>query len=140
RLPGAAWNDSRQHRGDRRRSRQIPVPAPTISGAICVSSLGLTFGLYVARVTVMALFAVFAGTLVLIFVIDFVELLRQASDVPDISVIPLMIVSLERTPSVAERALPFAVLFGAMAAFLQLSRKLELVVARASGISAWQFL
>ncbi len=105
-----------------------------------MSSLGLTFGLYVARVTVMALFAVFAGTLVLIFVIDFVELLRQASDVPDISVIPLMIVSLERTPSVAERALPFAVLFGAMAAFLQLSRKLELVVARASGISAWQFL
>ncbi len=36
--------------------------------------------------------------------------------------------------------LPFAVLFGSMAAMLQLSRKLELVVARAAGISAWQFL
>jgi lipopolysaccharide export system permease protein len=32
------------------------------------------------------------------------------------------------------------VLFGSMAALLQLSRKLELVVARAAGISAWQFL
>ena len=36
--------------------------------------------------------------------------------------------------------LPFAVLFGSMATLLQLSRKLELVVARAAGISAWQFL
>jgi lipopolysaccharide export system permease protein len=36
--------------------------------------------------------------------------------------------------------MPFAVLFGSMAALLQLSRKLELVVARAAGISAWQFL
>jgi lipopolysaccharide export system permease protein len=32
------------------------------------------------------------------------------------------------------------VLFGSMTALLQLSRKLELVVARAAGISAWQFL
>ena len=48
--------------------------------------------------------------------------------------------SLYRTPAVAEQVLPFAVLFGSMAALLQLSRKLELVVARAAGISAWQFL
>jgi lipopolysaccharide export system permease protein len=105
-----------------------------------VNRIGMTFGLYVARTTAVSLLAVFAATLILIFVIDFVELLRQASDVPDVSVLPLMVLSLERTPSVAERALPFSVLFGAMATFLQLSRKLELVVARASGISAWQFL
>jgi lipopolysaccharide export system permease protein len=36
--------------------------------------------------------------------------------------------------------LPFAVLFGAMIAFLNLSRKLELVVARAAGVSVWQFM
>jgi lipopolysaccharide export system permease protein len=48
--------------------------------------------------------------------------------------------ALFRTPAVAEQVLPFAVLFGSMAALLQLSRKLELVVARAAGISAWQFL
>ena len=39
--------------------------------------------------------------------------------------------ALYRTPSVTEQVLPFAILFGAMAAFLQLSRKLELVVASA---------
>ena len=38
-----------------------------------------------------------------------------------------------RTPTVAEQALPFAVLFGSMIAFLNLSRKMELVVARAAG-------
>jgi lipopolysaccharide export system permease protein len=48
--------------------------------------------------------------------------------------------ALFRTPAVAEQVLPFAILFGSMAALLQLSRKLELVVARAAGISAWQFL
>ena len=40
----------------------------------------------------------------------------------------------------AEQALPFAVLFGSMIAFLNLSRKLELVVARAAGVSVWQIL
>ena len=41
---------------------------------------------------------------------------------------------------VAEQALPFAVLFGSMIAFLNLSRKMELVVARAAGVSVWQIL
>ena len=48
--------------------------------------------------------------------------------------------ALFRTPAVAEQVLPFAVLFGSMATLLQLSRKLELVVARAAGVSVWQFL
>ena len=39
--------------------------------------------------------------------------------------------SLLHTPIVAEQALPFAVLLGSMIAFLNLSRRLELVVARA---------
>lgn len=105
-----------------------------------MNALGFTFGTYIARVTLMAFLSVLAGTLVLIFVIDFVELLRQASDVAETPIAPLLLIALERTPAIAERALPFAILFGAMAAFLQLTRKLELVVARASGISAWQFL
>src|SRR5258708_39193216 len=48
--------------------------------------------------------------------------------------------SLLRVPTVVEQALPFAVLFGAMTAFLNFPRKLELVVARAAGVSVWQFL
>ena len=36
--------------------------------------------------------------------------------------------------------MPFAVLVGAMSCYLALSRRLELVVARAAGVSAWQFV
>ena len=36
--------------------------------------------------------------------------------------------------------MPFCILIGAMTCYLDLSRRLELVVARAAGISAWQFL
>jgi lipopolysaccharide export system permease protein len=36
--------------------------------------------------------------------------------------------------------MPFAVLVGAMSCYLTLSRRLELVIARSAGISAWQFV
>ena len=36
--------------------------------------------------------------------------------------------------------MPFAVLVGAMFCYLNLSRRLELAVARAAGVSAWQFI
>ena len=36
--------------------------------------------------------------------------------------------------------MPFCVLIGAMSCYLNLSRRHELVVARAAGVSAWQFV
>ena len=48
--------------------------------------------------------------------------------------------SLFRVPQITERILPFCVLIGAMSCYLGLSRKLELVVSRAAGMSAWQFI
>ena len=71
---------------------------------------------------------------------DFIELLRRAGDTAGATPLVMAQLSLYRTPSIAEQVLPFAVLFGSMATLLGLSRKLELVVARAAGISAWQFL
>ena len=45
-----------------------------------------------------------------------------------------------RVPFLLDTALPFAFLFAALLSLLGLSRKLELVVARASGVSVWGFL
>ena len=45
-----------------------------------------------------------------------------------------------RVPQLTERIMPFTVLVGAMSCYLALSRRLELVVARAAGVSAWQFV
>ncbi len=61
------------------------------------------------------------------------ELLRRAGDAPRATGILMAGLSFLRTPTIAEQALPFAVLFGSMIAFLNLSRKLELVIARAAG-------
>lgn len=84
--------------------------------------------------------AAFAGVFALIYLIDLVELLRRAGDLKDASVTYLAWLSALRVPAVAEQILPFAVLFGAMMGFLTLTRRLELVVARAAGVSVWQFL
>jgi lipopolysaccharide export system permease protein len=87
-----------------------------------------------------AVVAVFAGAFVLVAMVDFLEMLRRTQDIPDISTLVVAKISLYRVPFVTERVLPFAVLVATMFCYLNLSRRLELVVARAAGISAWQFI
>ena len=102
--------------------------------------IGKTLGLYLAGRFVRSILGVFLTVFVLIYTLDFVELVRRTGDVADVPAIILAQLSLFRTPSIAEQILPFAILFGAMTALLNLSRKLELVVARAAGVSVWQFM
>ncbi|MCC6777847.1 MAG: LPS export ABC transporter permease LptG [Hyphomicrobiales bacterium] len=87
-----------------------------------------------------AVLAVFAGTLLLTAMIDFLEMMRRTGDLKDISGFFVAKITFFRVPFITERVLPFAVLVGAMFCYLNLSRRLELVVARAAGISAWQFI
>jgi lipopolysaccharide export system permease protein len=82
----------------------------------------------------------FFGVVALAGMIDYVELLRRASDWPKATSLVLAEISLFRVPQLSERIMPFAVLVGAMSCYLALSRRLELVVARAAGVSAWQFI
>ncbi|WP_243367924.1 LPS export ABC transporter permease LptG [Microvirga solisilvae] len=102
--------------------------------------IGRTLGFYFARQFVKTIFIVFATVFALVYTLDFVELMRRAGDAENATTGLVATLALFRTPAIAEQVMPFAVLFGSMAALLQLSRKLELVVARAAGISAWQFL
>ncbi|HOV03086.1 MAG TPA: LPS export ABC transporter permease LptG [Kaistiaceae bacterium] len=101
---------------------------------------GTTFGLYVAGRFARSVLVVFAVCVALLFLLDFVELMRRAGEKESIDTASVALISLYRVPALSERLLPFAVLFGAMSSLLMLSRKLELVVARAAGISVWQFL
>lgn len=102
--------------------------------------IGATLGRYLSIRFLRMILAVFATVFMLVYTLDFVELMRRAGDAEGASTRLMAMLALFRTPTVAEQVLPFAVLFGSMAALLNLSRKLELVVARAAGISAWQFL
>lgn len=102
--------------------------------------VGRTLGSYIALSFLKMIAGVFATIYLLIFTLDFVELMRRAGDAKEASAGIMATLAFYRAPSIAEQVLPFAVLFGAMGALLGLSRKLELVVARAAGVSAWQFL
>ena len=101
--------------------------------------IGITLGRYLSLRFVQSISMVFLTVFGLIYLIDFVELLRRAGETVNASTLTLARLSFFRTPVIAEQILPFAVLFGSLAAFLTLSRKLELVIARASGVSVWQF-
>ncbi len=96
-------------------------------------------GRYFFRRFAVAITVVTLTFFVLIYLGDLIELMRRAGDSKGASVGVLAKLSLYRVPAVTEQIFPFAVLFGSLAAFLNLNRRLELVIARASGVSVWQF-
>ncbi len=83
---------------------------------------------------------VYLVVLGLIFLVDFVEHLRRASDQEEFEISAIALMVFYHAPSLAEQIFPFAVLFGSMASFMMLSRTLELAVVRAAGVSVWQFV
>lgn len=76
----------------------------------------------------------------IILIVDALELLRRFGERDDFGAASALMLGLLRLPSLLNDVLPFVLLIGAMACLLDLSRKMELVVARATGTSAWGFL
>ncbi len=103
-------------------------------------TIAATLSLYVARQFSLAVLAMLAALSGLVSLFDFIELLRRAATKPDATFgLVLQIASL-RLPYIGMQILPFAVLLGGIIAFWRLTRSSELIVARAAGVSAWQFL
>lgn len=98
------------------------------------------FARYCARLYLRTVLNVFVGILGLIFTIDFVDTLRRAGDVKGAGGAFIAWLAVLHTPLEAEQVLPFVILIGSMATFLSLARQRELIVARAAGLSVWQFL
>src|SRR5471030_3103760 len=67
-------------------------------------------------------------------------MVRKTSGLVTASAITVAETFLFRVPQLLEKMMPFCVLIGTMMCYLALSRRLELVVARAAGVSAWQFM
>jgi lipopolysaccharide export system permease protein len=100
----------------------------------------VTLSFYIARqftgwVTAMAL-----GLAGLVSMFDFIELLRRSTTKPDATFGIVSEIAGLRLPYIAMQILPFAVLVGGILCFWRLTRSSELIVARAAGISAWEFL
>ncbi|MBX4336184.1 LPS export ABC transporter permease LptG [Bartonella raoultii] len=82
----------------------------------------------------------FGGIFVLALLIDFTENSGRLSSLPHYTTKDAFFISLLRMPFIMQQLIPFIALFSAMTMLISLNRKLELVVTRSIGISAWQFL
>lgn len=95
---------------------------------------------YIARHFLFAVFLATLGLILITSMVDVVELLRRASGKQHIPFGVILELTALRIPFRAEKLMPYGVLIGSMMALTRLTRTHELIVARAAGISVWQFL
>jgi lipopolysaccharide export system permease protein len=105
-----------------------------------MSMMTNTLGRYFAGRFVISALGVFASIFLLLVLVDYIEMVRKTSGLVSASAVMVAETSLFRVPQLLEKMMPFCMLIGAMTCYLALSRRLELVVARAAGVSAWQFI
>ncbi len=99
-----------------------------------------TINIYIARRFLTGILTTLAVCALLIFMIDFVELLRVSGKYGSVPASKFVVIALLRLPAYVEFLFGFAVLVGSIGALLFLNRKSELAVMRAGGMSVWQFL
>ena len=102
--------------------------------------LAKTLSAYIARQFFGWFCGVFGAMAIITFLLDYIELIRRGGSKIHATLGVLFEMAVLQLPQTTQEALPFAVLFGTMLAFWRLTRNNELVVARAAGVSAWQFL
>jgi lipopolysaccharide export system permease protein len=103
-------------------------------------SIPYTLSAYFGRQFALAVLVMVLALTALSSLFDFLELLRESATAPQAGFAIIAEIEFLRVPWMVLQILPFGVLLGGIFAFWRLTRSSELVVARASGISAWQFL
>jgi lipopolysaccharide export system permease protein len=103
-------------------------------------SISWTLSRYLALQFLISVGLVFGLCVTLGFVIDIVELLNRTAGKDTIALSTIIGMALLKLPNLTEKMMPFACLFGAIWCFARMTRSQELVIARASGVSAWLFL
>ena len=99
-----------------------------------------TLFVYIGRQFLRWFAASFSVILGIMFLGDLAELMRRATGLQGVTTGILTEMALMKTPYNAQEIIPFAVLFGSILALRQMTRSQELVIARAAGVSVWQFL
>jgi lipopolysaccharide export system permease protein len=102
--------------------------------------IGHTLFAYFFRRYVATFVQYFVGVCLIAYLVDFTELSRFKSTLPGYTIGSGLLVSALHVPLIAQTAIPFVILFAAIATLMALNRRYELVVARSAGVSAWQFL
>ena len=100
----------------------------------------ITLSIYIARQFAGAAVGMLLALSGLVALFDFIELLRRSILKPAATFLLVSEIAALRLPYISMQVLPFAILLGGMLCFWRLTRSSELVVARAAGVSAWEFL
>jgi lipopolysaccharide export system permease protein len=104
-------------------------------------TIPLTLSRYLGQQFLMAFLATLTLMLVIVGLMELLELVRRAADVPGgVPFLVLVEMALLKLPSTLEKIYPFAFLIGGMVTLARLTRHQELAVVRAAGVSVWQFL
>ena len=102
--------------------------------------LSKTLSIYIGRQFLFWFASVILVLVGIIVLFDLIELFRRTSGRESATAQVVLEMAILKVPRMIEEAVPFATLFGAMFAFWRLNRGHEIVVARAAGVSVWQFL
>lgn len=101
--------------------------------------LSPTLTKYIARQFFLSLVTFVCAIVGIIFLATVVDLIDRLAS-KDASLYVTLQMALLKLPHLSQEVMPFTVLFAAMTTFWRLTRSHELVVARAAGVSVWQFL
>ena len=101
---------------------------------------GFTLSRYLAKQYTIWFFAFFFGLTGIIYLFEIAELMRRTSEVSGATLGVVLRMGAYKLPETIQKILPFVVLFSGMFTFWRLTRSQELIIARAAGVSAWQFL
>ncbi|NNC36884.1 MAG: LptF/LptG family permease [Hyphomonadaceae bacterium] len=99
-----------------------------------------TLNRYIATKVMAGILIAFLIITSIIMLVDFVETSRDVGADANISMLTMLYLTLLRAPQLVEQTIPFVVLFGVMGALFALNKRAEIIVLRASGLSAWRFL
>ena len=95
---------------------------------------------YIARTVLIGIAIAMVIVTSVVVLVDFVEGTRTLGADLELNNFQIVQLTLLKTPSLIEETIPFVVLFGVLGALNNLNKRSELVVLRASGLSAWNFL
>src|ERR1700722_4306611 len=114
--------------------------AAVLVGLLAAGMNSLTLLRYLGRQFMLSFLIFISVLLMVIYLIDTLELIRRAASHPEVTFAQIAKMSFFQLPEVGQQLFQFAVLFGGLFTFWRLTRTSELVVLRAVGISAWEFL
>lgn len=94
---------------------------------------------YIGRQFLVGVATMFAVISAVILLADTLETIRRSygKDIPLTIILEMVLL---KWPQMIQKILPFAIMLGGIFTFSKLTRTCELIVARAAGVSAWQFL